>query len=102
LRDELDFEGIQSRIDRLVTLGHPYGPEERENAPEVARAQAREIAKGLIAEAPEFEGAGMETKKVIALTAYMLRLGTDTTSDQDDSSAAAPQEAKEGQDAGTR
>ena len=72
---ELDFAGIQSRVDAMVMLGVPYGDAVREGkAPEMAREQARRIAAGI-----ESQGGprGLETKQIIALTAYLQRLGQD-------------------------
>ncbi len=90
LRHDLDFDGIQAKVNAMVKLGTPYGPRAKENAPEEARIQAREITAALIQESPEFEGQGMENKKVIALTAYMLRLGRDILEDSEDQSAQVP------------
>ncbi|HWP03774.1 MAG TPA: cytochrome-c oxidase, cbb3-type subunit I [Gemmatimonadaceae bacterium] len=73
LRRDLDFAGIQKRVDALAMLGVPYG-EALLRAPELARRQAEQIARGIVAAGGE---AGLETKEVIALVAYMQRLGTD-------------------------
>jgi cytochrome c oxidase cbb3-type subunit I/II len=54
-------------------LGVPYGDAVR-NAPEMARQQAREIAADLAATGGP---AGLETREVTAMIAYMQRLGRD-------------------------
>lgn len=88
LHDKLDFAPIQTRVRAMAMLGVPYGELVEEG---VAQAAA-EIQAGDIA--LEIEQAGgpsvAETrdKKVIALIAYMKRLGTDLTK-----TPAAPAEA---------
>ena len=75
LTQEIDFGTIQGRVDAMAMLGVPYGEAVLNGrAAEMAKAQAREIAAAL-----EQQGgyAGMENKKVIALVAYLQRLGTD-------------------------
>jgi cytochrome c oxidase cbb3-type subunit I/II len=73
--NRLDFDGIQARIDAMVMLGVPYGDAVRE-APAMARRQADSIAAGLAA------GGGptaLADREVIALIAYIQRLGRDIT-----------------------
>jgi len=68
----LDFDAIQSRVNAMAMLGVPYG-EAIKNAPEMARAQAAEIAADL-----ESQGQpDTADKQIIALIAYLQRLGTD-------------------------
>ena len=69
----LDFAGIQSRVDAMAMLGVPYG-DAIHHAPEMAREQAAKIAADL-----ESQGgpAGLGDREVIALIAYLQRLGTD-------------------------
>ena len=72
-RKALDFDGIQARVDAMVMLGVPYG-EAVTNAPAMARAQATEIGASI-----ESSGgpAGMGDREVVALIAYLQRLGKD-------------------------
>jgi cbb3-type cytochrome oxidase cytochrome c subunit len=71
--DEIEFDKIQSRVDVMVMLGVPYG-EAVKSAEEMARAQALEIAQEVAAQGgPE----NLQTKKIIALTAYLQRMGRD-------------------------
>jgi cytochrome c oxidase cbb3-type subunit I/II len=75
LEETLDFEGIQSRVNAMAMLGVPYGEAVKPGmAAELARAQAAKIAGELVSQGG-YEG--MEDKKVIALVAYLQRLGTD-------------------------
>ena len=73
LHQPLDFAAIQSRVDGMAMLGVPYGDAVR-RAPEMARAQAREVAGGIAALGGP---ARLEDKEIVALIAYMQRLGRD-------------------------
>ncbi len=69
----LDFEGIQRKVDAMAMLGVPYGDAVNQ-APALARAQA-----GAMAAAIEASGgpAGLGDREVLALIAYLQRLGKD-------------------------
>jgi cytochrome c oxidase cbb3-type subunit I/II len=58
----------------MVTLGVPYGAAEKQDARGMARAQAEQIAAEIVQKGGP---AGLENKDVIALIAYMQRLGVD-------------------------
>jgi cytochrome c oxidase cbb3-type subunit I/II len=74
LRDDIDFDVIQGRIDAMVMLGVPYGKEAIDDATGLARDQATKLAAKLRSEGgPD----GMATKEVIAMIAYLQRLGVD-------------------------
>ncbi|MBL8963862.1 MAG: cytochrome-c oxidase, cbb3-type subunit I [Phycisphaeraceae bacterium] len=75
LAQDLDFDGIGGRVRAMAMLGVPYGEAVRDGR---AAAMAREQA-GVIAAELESQGGypGMAGKKVIALVAYMQRLGKD-------------------------
>jgi len=78
LDQELDFASIQGRVRAMAMLGVPYGPAVEDGKAEaMARAQADSLGGQLVAQGG-YEG--METKKVIALVAYLDRLGKDLTS----------------------
>ena len=69
----LDFQVIQHRVDVMAMLGVPYGDAVNTGA-EMARAQAKQIAADLEAQgAPK----GLDDKEMVALIAYIQRLGTD-------------------------
>jgi cytochrome c oxidase cbb3-type subunit I/II len=70
---ELDFEQIQSRVDAMAMLGVPYGNAVN-NAPSLARTQALTVAKSIALGGGE---TGLETREIVALIAYMQRLGRD-------------------------
>ncbi|MCA9279178.1 MAG: cytochrome-c oxidase, cbb3-type subunit I [Phycisphaerales bacterium] len=76
LRETLDFDSIQSRVNVMAMLGVPYGNLVKDNnAVEAAKEQAKKINEELLATTTKYQG--MEDKKVIALVAYLQRLGTD-------------------------
>ena len=82
LRQNTPFNDIDARVRAMAHLGVPYSDAElRPGMPEaLARAQAKHIAQELVAQGG-YEG--MEDKKVIALVAYMQRLGVDITKQPD-------------------
>jgi len=69
----LGFAGIQKRVDVMAMLGVPYGDAVRD-ATGQARAQARTLAASIAAQGgPQ----GLEDKEIVAVVAYLQRLGTD-------------------------
>jgi cytochrome c oxidase cbb3-type subunit I/II len=73
LRNAIDFPGIQKRVDVMAMLGVPYG-DAVTNAPELARTQAQAVATDIeAAGGPK----GLADKEIVALVAYLQRLGTD-------------------------
>jgi cytochrome c oxidase cbb3-type subunit I/II len=73
LTNRLDFEGIQRKVDVMAMLGVPYG-DAIGRAPAMAREQARTIAASI-----ESQGGpkGLGDKEIVALVAYLQRLGRD-------------------------
>jgi cytochrome c oxidase cbb3-type subunit I/II len=71
--EDLDFSTVQPRVDAMAMLGVPYG-EAVTRAEPMARDQARAIAQELVTQGGP---AGLEGKQVVALIAYLQRLGTD-------------------------
>jgi cytochrome c oxidase cbb3-type subunit I/II len=70
---DLDYAGIQKRVDAMAMLGVPYG-EAVLHAENMARAQAKQISADIVAQGGP---TGLEQRKIIALVAYLQRLGTD-------------------------
>jgi cytochrome c oxidase cbb3-type subunit I/II len=71
---KLDFKSIPLRVKAMVFLGVPYTQEQQDNAEGLARAQAELIAGEIV----EQDGPpGLEDKEIVALIAYLQRLGTD-------------------------
>ena len=69
----IDFAAIQPRVDAMIMLGVPYG-EAVQRAEEMAREQARTIGEEIVAQGGP---AGLEDKEIVALVAYLQRMGTD-------------------------
>src|SRR5690606_20641929 len=92
IRDRLDRGNIQTKMRAMVKLGVPYSEEDIENALELMDGQATQIERNLYAD-PEFERTyeadkqyalenglefiDMRDREIVALIAYLQRLGTD-------------------------
>jgi cytochrome c oxidase cbb3-type subunit I/II len=73
LEKPLDFASIQARVDAMAMLGVPYGAAIH-SAEVMARAQAKQVAAEIVTQGGP---AGLEDKEIVALIAYLQRLGTD-------------------------
>ncbi len=92
LEQKLDFAQIPARVRAMKWIGVPYTEEELDTAADLAKAQAKLIGEQLVAQKGYKD---MEDKKVIALIAYLQRLGTDINAPADAPpapAAAAPAE----------
>ncbi|MEO1230649.1 MAG: cytochrome-c oxidase, cbb3-type subunit II, partial [Myxococcota bacterium] len=72
LDNDIPFDSIQRRVDAMAMLGVPYGSAVN-YAEEMARKQADEIATEVVSQG----GPDLKGKDIIALVAYLQRLGTD-------------------------
>ena len=71
----LDFEAIQSRVDGMAMIGVPYGEAVKSGkAVDAAREQARKLSADLVTQGGYPD---LQDKKIIAVVAYLQRLGTD-------------------------
>ncbi len=96
IEGDLDYGQIQSRIRALAMIGTPYG-EAVKNAEAMAREQAQVIADDIRAQMPGVElPEDLENKKVIALIAYVTRLGTDIYRTPEPAADEAAPAAEEG------
>jgi cytochrome c oxidase cbb3-type subunit I/II len=73
-RDKTDFDVIRKKLEVMKTLGVPYTPEEIQFAREDAIRDAKEIAEHLKAEGVPTD---MHDREIVALIAYLQRLGAD-------------------------
>lgn len=74
LEHRLDLSGTSDKLAAMAMLHVPYHIDEIDNAAELARTQARQIA----AEIEQQGGpAGLEDREIVALVAYLQRMGTD-------------------------
>ena len=89
IRDELDKSLTEKKMEVMVTLGVPYTEEEIANAQQAMLEQGTQIEENLYAD-PDFaksyeadKAAGgedfveMRNREIVALIAYLQRLGTD-------------------------
>jgi cytochrome c oxidase cbb3-type subunit I/II len=75
LSQKLDFESIQSRVNGMAMIGVPYGEAVKPGrAAELAREQAGKLAAELVQQGGY---PNLQDKKIIAVVAYLQRLGTD-------------------------
>ena len=87
LDNDTPWDVIQSRVDAMAMLNVPYGADALDHAAALAHQQADQVAKALVTNGgPK----GMENKEVIALIAYMQRLGRDIQLAQDQAPASPP------------
>lgn len=88
LEKKTDFDGLTAKLRTLKRLGTPYSEETVENAAEIARTQARAIAREVEEQGgPE----NLEDKKILALIAYLQSLGTDVAAAQEATASEDPE-----------
>ena len=84
IKDELDKSSTQDKMRAMVTLGVPYTEAEINNALKHMDEQATKIETNLLANPEIKKSFGKETaaplknREIVALIAYLQRLGTDT------------------------
>ncbi|MDH5414553.1 MAG: cytochrome-c oxidase, cbb3-type subunit I [Flavobacteriaceae bacterium] len=80
LANDLDISDTESKMNAMVTLGVPYTQFEVDKAIFLLKNQAKEIEQNLRQD-PEFVAnygdSNMQDKEIVALIAYLQRLGTD-------------------------
>ena len=70
---EISYKYLTAKMKAMRNLGVPYSDDEVINAVEHAQAQAAAITKDLAANQVQVE----PTKEIVAMIAYLQRLGTD-------------------------
>jgi cytochrome c oxidase cbb3-type subunit I/II len=83
-QDILDFDTIKPKLKALQAIGINYSDTEIENAKESARLQAQKIAEGLSSQGED----APYDRELIALIAYLQRLGVDGRAAQQSASTA--------------
>jgi len=83
LDDPIDFDAIPRRIRAMSRLGVPYDVE-LERGADMARDQARRIMAELIEQDASWRERPLDDRKIIALIAYLQRLGTDISTPAED------------------
>jgi cytochrome c oxidase cbb3-type subunit I/II len=89
LKNDYDASNIQKKMEVLRTLGAPYSDNDIANASQTLEKQAKAIVADLEAngvekseaynEAYKGQKVDLSKKEIVALIAYLQRLGTDTT-----------------------
>ncbi len=75
LEQELDLSTLPAKISALRKLGTPYPRDFEKYAAGNAGEQAKKIAESLASQGVKDQG--IETKEIVAIIAYLQRLGTD-------------------------
>jgi cytochrome c oxidase cbb3-type subunit I/II len=76
LSTSIDFDSIETVMRAHRAVGVPYTDEEIEGGKAAAREQAQKIADRIVVQGgPE----GLADKQIVAIIAYLQRLGTDIT-----------------------
>ena len=80
IKNDMNASNLQSKMEGLVKLGVPYSEEEIRNAKKTLVAQAL-VIEGNLRQDPEFVknygSSNIQNKEIVALIAYLQRLGTD-------------------------
>jgi cytochrome c oxidase cbb3-type subunit I/II len=101
IKDKLDISSIESKMSTLASLGVPYTETDIANAKASIEAQAKSIEKNLlenedILKSFEAEKAAsgsdyveLKDREIVAMIAYLQRLGTDIKANKDESSVSS-------------
>jgi len=73
--NDIDYSSMESKINVLRMLGTPYADGFEKEAVDLAKKQAQEIAADLKNNGVKISG--LENKEIVAMIAYLQRLGTD-------------------------
>ena len=73
-RDKIDFGIMRKKLAVMKQLGVPYSDDDVKFGEDFARQDAKRIADGLVSQGA---ATGYEDKEIIALIAYLQRLGQD-------------------------
>ncbi len=80
IEDDLDISTTEAKLKALQMLGTPYDDAYVQRANNHLQSQARSIASSLNTDGVNVEN--LENKEIVALIAYLQRLGTDIKKDQ--------------------
>jgi cytochrome c oxidase cbb3-type subunit I/II len=85
--NKTDFASLPTKVQAAKYLGAPYESAEISNATDAAKTQAKQIAEAIVQQGgPK----NIEDKQVVALIAYLQRLGTDLFKTAPAAPTAAP------------
>ncbi len=98
INQDLNFQEIEARVHSMAMLGVPYG-DAVNNSVEMAREQAAQVAQEIRDQATNYALVDdLENKKVVALIAYLQRLGTDISKPAPEDDPGVAGEGSEGGD----
>jgi cytochrome c oxidase cbb3-type subunit I/II len=80
MTNELDLSDTEKKLEAMMMLGVPYELADAQNAIADSRSQADQIAATVVEQGGP---AGLADKEIIAMVAYLQRLGTDIGEDAD-------------------
>ena len=80
IEDDLDISTTEAKLKALQTLGTPYDDAYVQRANNHLQSQAKSIAASLNTDGVDVEN--LENKEIVALIAYLQRLGTDIKKEQ--------------------
>lgn len=89
--DKIDYASLPKKLKVMQQLGVPYSDGDIANAVETAKAQAKTITDDLVSNGVP---AKIEQMDVVALIAYIQRLGVDYSSVPEEETVSANEEAK--------
>ena len=101
IKDKLDISSIESKMSTLASLGVPYTEEDIANAKSTIETQAKSIEKNLlenedILKSFEAERAAngsefieLKDREIVAMIAYLQRLGTDISAKTEENTASS-------------
>ncbi len=93
LKDKLDLSETKKKVETMVMLNVPYDADDIKNAKANAQAQAKQLADEIAkAGGPK----GLQDKEIVALIAYLQRLGTDIYHKPGKSAAASSSASTQG------
>jgi len=93
--NDIDYDMIEAKINAMITLGVPYEKGFAKVAAKDAKEQALKIATNIINDLPDSYMKGidknseikkLQKKDIVALIAYLQRLGTDIKADKKENS----------------
>lgn len=80
IRDKIGYGSLKKRMKVMKALGVPYSDEEIEDALEIAQEQAQEVTDVLVEHGVPKK---IKDKEIVALIAYLQRLGTELEVDEE-------------------
>ncbi|MDD0853397.1 cytochrome-c oxidase, cbb3-type subunit I [Halobacteriovorax sp. GB3] len=78
-KNKIQYNTLKRKLKVMKALGVPYSDEQIENAVSIAQTQAQEVAEDLASSGVDMS---IKNKEMVALIAYLQRLGVDTAEEE--------------------